>query len=175
MGGFIVKLKDCSAYLVLLHGHRMPPCYCLVQHVVVALLSAAEFGCRLIYLVLTGAFRTRVQTGNGCAITGKAVVVIGSACHVLSHRVRYELGHIKLLFLDRFGVGKNWRLKWKRLVLGDARYHEPHGIRQRKANCGQYHLGLLLKALVNTGADDSTFLWAHLDFFLGPKRIAQAS
>src|SRR5262245_5480167 len=111
MGRFIVKLKDCPACRVVLHGHRMPPCYCLVQHVVVALLSAAEFGCRLIYLVLTGAFRTRVQTGNGCAITGKAVMVIGSACHVLSHRGRYKLGHIKLLFLDWLGAGKNWPLK----------------------------------------------------------------
>jgi hypothetical protein len=91
----------------------------LGQHIEVPPLSAAKRRCRLIYLVLTGALRTRVQVGNGCAVTGKTEVVMSSDCHVLSHRGGDELGHVVLLFLDRFWVGKGW-LEWKRLVLSDA-------------------------------------------------------
>src|SRR5262245_55456927 len=92
MGGLVDKFIDCSTDRMVKRQHTVPPSLCLAQHIVVTLLRATKRLCRLSYLVLTGAFRTCVQAGNGCAITGKTEVVMGSACNVLSHRGRYELG-----------------------------------------------------------------------------------
>jgi hypothetical protein len=77
------------------------PCYCLVQHVAVANLRAAEFGCRFRYLGLTSALWACVEAGYRRAVTPKTEVVIGlPVCHMLPHRGCNEAGHIRPPFFQ---------------------------------------------------------------------------
>ena len=78
MGGFVDKFVYFSAGRVVPRLYTVPPSLSLGQHIEVSSLSAAKRCCRLIYLILACAFRARVQAGNGCAITGKSEVVMGS-------------------------------------------------------------------------------------------------
>src|SRR6476620_2777721 len=71
VGEFVHQFIDSSASRIVPGDHTMSPSLCLAQHIEVPLLRAAKLCCRLIYLVLTGSFRSLVQAANSCAATNE--------------------------------------------------------------------------------------------------------
>jgi hypothetical protein len=94
------ELKNLTSRRVISFDCAVSPSLGLRQHIVIALLRAAEFRCRLIYLILTGASRARVQARDRRAVTVETEMVIRSEFHVISHVGCNGLDISRLLLWD---------------------------------------------------------------------------